>query len=164
MMGHSDEQEQLAFNAAFCSLVLAQCSKGYYKESENGLPIILSFLALPLLLHPETRQSLPFQITSTMGAFLENRPYVLPGLGERSRVLAPYTKAGIYFGSNNQLLVVDKTLGTLHCGPQAKVTKKFVEFLSVDSAEIFDKAIFVGRWFSQSGSPANIFSLWGVSP
>ena len=59
-------EERNLLNPGFCATLLWYAAQGYASERKMPMAIELSFLVLPLVLHLETRESLPRAITTSL--------------------------------------------------------------------------------------------------
>lgn len=148
------------YNPAFIALILAQAAIGHKKRASAPMPLSLAFLAAPIVLHGPTRQALPRQARSKMGAWLELHPVLRAGLGGRAASLVPAVRAGLRHGLRS---------GALNLGPaglaasKPKLSGAGVE-LSTEVDEILKRSEYVGGWFALSGAPSGIYALWRVKP
>ena len=95
-------------NPAFCSILLHNAVKGYQQEKNRGMPYPLLFLVLPIVLHRSTREALPKRIVTRLHIWLQERPEVRVGFGDRSRDLVLYTKEAITFGMQTKIISIGK--------------------------------------------------------
>jgi hypothetical protein len=153
-------EEAALFNPAFCAVLLECCAGDYIGEAERPLPFVLTFLALPIVLHKPTREALPAKKSSSLTTWMEHHPSVRVGFSERVKALSPVVREAMLFGVQHGRLALDRE-GAL------SVRTRRLPALSDDTAESEEckrKAHFVGRWFAASGSTATVMSVWGVSP
>src|SRR5215472_13597980 len=93
-------------NPAFCSLLLRECVRSYAKEALRPAEFSLLFIALPLVLHGDTRRSLPKTIATRHHAWLESHQSLRIGFAERCRALVPHVKEALVFGCRHRLLEI----------------------------------------------------------
>ena len=156
-------EERNLLNPGFCSLLLWHSAVGYATESEGAMPIELSFLVLPLVLHRETREDLPQNIKSSLPSWIAEYPLVQTRLGERARALRPFTREALLFGGSNGLL----SLSPDGVRANAAMTKRVVTGLKQASDEVracAKRAEFLGRWFEKAGDKETVMALLGVRP
>lgn len=158
-----DEQSRAVFNPAFLSLIIAIASDGYYEETKEELPILLTYLILPVVLHVRTRERLPSIITTSMGVWLERNPSVLAELSDRVTDSKMIVNSAIIFGCSNRVLELSTSSYRIKSGKYSKTTPKFVSSLSDDCQLALKTARYLGRWFGLSGSPQTILALWGYT-
>lgn len=154
------EQARL-LNPAFIAALIWACTKEYGNIDIQGIPYPLPFIAMPVVLHKSTRESLPRSISTSLAAWLEKNPQVHVRFAERATSLVPLVKEGLLFGANGQLLNVSSRIVA------AQRPSSMVHFLREASHEVNDcmsKAKFVGRWFASSGNYTTVMALWGVTP
>jgi hypothetical protein len=127
------------------------------------MAIELSFLVLPFVLHRETRESLPRNITTSLSTWLAEHPIVRSRLGERAAMLRSFTRDALVFGGSHDLLILDQ--GGIR--PNADMKKRVTTCLKSTSDEVRDcakRAEVLGRWFERAGGAETVMSLLGVRP
>lgn len=152
------------FNPAFCGVLIAKTVEAYSSTSGQGLPFGLAFLILPIILHPETRTSLPRGITTSLLSWIENNQVQLLGFSDRVRRLRPVTRESLTFDLTHGVLQLDDD-GALILG-QVRVssTPAALRPLTPDAKLCIQKSLFLGRWFAEAGTPSTIMATWGVAP
>lgn len=156
-------EERNLLNPGFCATLLWHAAQGYASERNTPMAIELSFLVLPFVLHRETRESLPRNITTSLPTWLAEHPIVRTRLGERSAALRSFTREALVFGGSHGLL----SLG--HDGVRANVNmKKRVNAglrpTSDEVRECAKRAEFLGRWLEKAGGTETVMALLGVRP
>ncbi|NEZ61063.1 three component ABC system middle component [Adonisia turfae] len=155
------EQARL-LNPAFLATLLWSCASGYSSVDDQGIPYALSFVALPVILHKPTRESLPNTSRTSLAAWLTQNPQVQIRFAERAASLVPLVKQSILFGADGRLLEVTP-LRILNAAKPSAMNR----FLRESSEEVkvcMKKAKFVGKWFASSGNYTTVMALWGVEP
>ncbi len=150
-------------NPAFCAVVLTSAVGGYVEEVQTGMPFVLPFLALPIVLHKQTRSALPGTIRTSMPAWLESNAEARIGFAERVRAIAPYAREALLFGSTRGAIGFSST-GTVVLGASQLGIKKFARSTTDETRACVEKARFVGRWFAGGGTAQTVLALWGVRP
>lgn len=126
------------------------------------MPYPLSFIAMPIVLHKSTRESLPRAISTSLVTWLGENPQVHIRFADRATSLVPLIKEGVLFGVNGQMLNVSSSRIAAATKPSS-----MARFLRESSDEVRDcmaKAKFVGRWFASSGDYTTVMTLLGVMP
>jgi hypothetical protein len=148
-------------NPAFCSVILRESILGYKEETNTGMPYVLSFLVLPLVLHKSTRDILPISISTKLHSWVHKNQYVRVGLDKRAQHLGLYTREAIIFSIRLEIIHISEN-------GQLNVSQKKCKRLELPSSSepviCQKKAYFVGRWFARTGDPAIIFAMLGVKP
>jgi hypothetical protein len=155
------EQARL-LNPAFLAALIWSSAEGYGSIDDQGIPYPLLFVAMPVVLHKSTRESLPQSSRTSLAAWIGKNPQVHVRFGERASSLVPLVKEGVIFGTNGKLLTVPSTRIIA-----AKRPRSMASFLKEASGEVNDcitKAKFVGRWFASSGDYTTVMAFWGVAP
>ena len=150
-------------NPAFTGVLLRQAVDGYVRESAAGMPFAIAFLVLPFSLHKGTSDRLPARVTTYVQQWVQDNRDVLVTFPSRMRTLLPYTREGIIFASQRQVLLIDGD-GLLQ--PGAKKPYGVSNYLSSSPriAESLKQATFMGRWLALSGTPTTLYSVLGVTP
>jgi hypothetical protein len=137
--------------------------QGYASERNKPMAIELSFLVLPFVLHRETRDSLPRNITTSLPTWLAEHPIVRTRLGERASTLRSFTREALIFGGTHSLL----SLGQDGIRANAEMKKRVAAGLKPTSDEVREcakRAEFLGRWLERSGGTETVMALLGVRP
>ncbi len=150
------------FNPAFTALLLAKTLAGYASGKPTGMPVVLSYLVLPIILHPDTRDALPRASSTNMYGWIAEHPHLKALFPARARKSIPFTQEAIRFGIIYGKLAV--------AGPSLDMgIRKFA--LSAAPPDATDevkvclqKAAFIGRWFAETDSPHTILATWGIRP
>lgn len=156
-------EERSLLNPGFCSMLLWHAARGYASERSVPMAIEISFLVLPVVLHKETRESLPTNIRTSLPTWLAEHPIVATRLGERAVTLRAFTKESLIFGGSHGLLAFaqDGVRGN------ADMRRRVNAALKVTSDEVLDcakRAEFLGRWLEKAGGPETVMTLLGVRP
>lgn len=155
--------EASLFNPAFLGAMLAQVAYGHDKESGVGLPWTLGFIALPAVLHRETREALPRSVGTSMAVWTRHHPLLVDTLPARSRLLRPRVGEALLFGLAHGLLVQDDGRLVTGVRRRRRASDPWRDPTD-DFRECASKATFFGRWCARSGMPATIYALWGARP
>lgn len=155
-------EEARLLNPAFLGAIVWACTEGYGSETAKGLPYALAFVALPVVLHRPTRDTLPSGIRSSLPLWLSDNPRALVGFAERASSLVPAVKAALLFASKGGLLSIAD--GRLIAQRRPKVMKTVEAETTDEVRQCFGKGRFVGRWFARAGNVDTVMALWGVAP
>jgi len=151
------------FNPAFLALLIERSAYGHRERSGLGMSWPLVFIALPAVLHKETREALPKAVNSSMAVWTAGHPLLVAALPDRASALTPYVREALLFALGHRLVRLegDRLL-------PSKLAKPPIDQPWREPTEDFracaTKASFFGRWCAVSGLPATIFALWGVRP
>lgn len=146
-------------NPALLAAVLGTAAQGYQKESDRGVPWMLSFVIAPMVLHRGTRNALPATTTTHLSTWLSRNPVLRAGFPLRAQGLVDPVREGIRFGLAHSILQLEgeRLLAQARRRPRGFRSPQDLE-------EIMRKANFVGRWLAKTDSPTTIFALLGVAP
>lgn len=146
-------------NPAFCSAILASCAMGYEVRAKAPMPLALAFLCLPIILHGDTRRSLPRSGNASLNNWLLEHREATIGFGKRASSLLPYSREALMFGCSRGILEV------VHEGLKSNVEKPASIYKQSQELESCAKAArYLGMWLADSGTPSTIYALWGVAP
>lgn len=146
----SPEVERL-LNPAFGCAVLAMAARRYSKQPAGhglGLPLLLAFVVLPLVLHGRTRQSIVQHNTGYgLHRFIRTHSETLAGLDRRVQGFRAFSQAAVTFGACNGLIELDDE--SLHIA----ATPAFLRALSAadldeDAIGTLRAADRLGAWFA----------------
>jgi len=154
-------EERNLLNPGFCAMLLWHAAGGYASERSIPMPIELSFLVLPFVLHKETREILPSNIRTSLPTWLAENPLVWTRLGERATTLRAFTKESLVFGGTHGLL----SFAQDSVGANADMKKRVNASLKATSDEVREcakRAEFLGKWLERAGSPETAMTLLGV--
>jgi Family of unknown function (DUF6521) len=156
-------EERGLLSPSFCALLLWHAARGHSGDAGVALPFETTFLVLPMVLHRETRESMPTAVTTSLAVWLEEHSLARSRIADRSRTLVPFTKEGLSFGGLHGFLLVDN--GSV--GANLDWKKKVTTSLRTCTDEVrvcAKRAEFVGKWFAKTGSAATVMALIGVRP
>lgn len=126
------------------------------------MTFVLVFCALPITLHPATRNRLPKTIITGLFPWIETNSDVRIGFGDRARNLTPYIRDGLLFASIHQAIDFE-TGGFLTTGPKRiSFRKRVLDDMTPDIRDTVNATRRVARWFAAAGDPATILAAWGV--
>ena len=164
MISWTDRPREVAYllNPAFFAAAIAEVAKGYQDEAARAIDLPLLFVALPLVLHPDTRAALPRSVITRHNAWLEDHQELRIGFSERCRAVAPYVREAIVFGGQHGVLTVTDD-GRLAVGAASRKARGLAT-ASQDVAATLKAAKFIGRWLASAGPTNTVFALWGVRP
>jgi len=156
-------EERALLNPSFFSLLFWHASTGHMAEGGAGLPFGTGFLVLPMVLHRETRESLPKMVTTSLPVWLDDNPLVRARLAERARTLVPYTREALLFGGTRGFFTVSQDRVSAEQGWKRKISAELRQATD-EVRSCAKRADFLGRWFARAGSPATVMALMGVRP
>jgi hypothetical protein len=156
-------EEANLLNPVFLALLMSRAAAGHQETIARGLPWALVFIALPAVLHQETRAALPRDVRGDMAGWVRAHPLLVEGLALRARALRPMVSEALLFGMAHGLVQRDGAL--LEAGRVKRRTAALPwRDPTDDFRECASRAAFFGRWCAVSGTPATIFALWGLRP
>lgn len=149
------------FNPAYCALVIRACSASYKQANGVGLPFALSFLALPLVLHPMLSIHLPATARTKLHVWLQEKPEVKYAFPRRVLETNRYTREALHFGMAHRGLEITKA-GRIVPGKTKAKPAVFSNNSSVSQAQL--RAALVGKLFAQLDNATSVFAMFGVRP
>lgn len=147
------------FNPAFIAeLVRRTC--GGYVEAAGPMPFALAFLAVPLVVYPDSRSTLNGASDTQLHTWITKHPGVRVSLAPRVRALTPYIRLGIAFGLTHRALgLTDRGELTV----LRRVKAKGAPTPAIDASDYMRGARTLGRWFGRVGEPSNVFLMLGLT-
>jgi ABC-3C biological conflict system middle component len=147
-------------NPAFCSLLLREAAKSYAARTHTELPVALSFLVLPIVLHRPTREMLPRTSRSKMHVWIRENAIVRIGFARRASELVPYTREALVFGMvhNSLKLGPEGAIGAGDAGDS------YSPATHTEARSCLNGATLVGKLFAAAGDAGTILVAWGVRP
>ena len=157
-------EEANLFNPAFCAVLLAKAAEEFTKKTQQPMPFPLAFLILPVVLHRATRDALPGSTVSALLTWIQDHRDQLVNFSGRVRSLQAITREAILFGMQHETLAVADS-GAIAVGARRQsATEKRTGLFTDEARDCVDRAGFLGRWFAAAGTPATIYSAWGIAP
>jgi len=156
-------EERALLNPGFCSCLLWHAASGYQAAVQAPLPFDLAFLVLPIVLHRQTRESLPRTTRTSFAVWVDEHPLARSHVADRARMLLPFSKEAMIFGGTHGLL--DLNGAVVWASPKWK--KRIVAELKTSTDEVRDcakRAEFFGKWLAGSGSSGTVMAILGVRP
>ena len=150
------------FNPAFTSLLLSRTLAGYSGGDGSGMPLVLAYLVLPIVLHPDTRDALPRAASTTMYGWIAEYPHLKALFPARARRSVPFTQEAIRFGIMYGKLAI--SAGSLVTGSHRYAQSAMPSDATDEVKLCLQKAAFLGRWFADTESPRTVLATWGVRP
>jgi len=163
LWGQRSREERALLNPGFCANLLWHAACGYAGVNRKSISFEESFLVLPLVLHRETREELPRSTRTSLAVWLDEHPLTRGRVTSRARQLIPFTKEALTFGGVHGFIRISG--GMLHADIDWKKAVTRVLKESSDEVRVCAKrAVFVGKWFAESGSSATVLSIIGIRP
>jgi len=154
-------EEAAHFNPAFCGELISRSARDYTTTRGTPIPLALTFLILPLVLHPVTRRVLPNKANTTFESWCANQQDILVGVPERVLALRPVTREAILFLTQLQALQV---IGDgISIGPNPMRLPAKPKHTTPEIDEIRRRAGLVGRWFASQPAVAPVLQAMGVT-
>jgi hypothetical protein len=155
-------EERRLLNPAFGGALVIRATLGYAKEGTSGLPYVYTYLILPLLLHPETRDRLPSTIVTKLVTWSERNGDVVAAIPQRVKELAPATRESLFLASTAGLISLGDT-GEIHPVLAEGELARFERTSGSSEVTIcMRKANFIGRWLATSGTVPTVLTALGV--
>ena len=156
-------EEAHLLNPAFCCVTMTLACAGYADVNARPMPFALSFLILPVVLHKNTRESLPRTSRTSMPAWLQQHGEARIGFSERLMALRAHTREAVRFGLEFDWMTVVSS-GDLQRATSNAVIGRATRSLRGDARDCVSRARFLGKWLASAGSTATVMALWGVRP
>ena len=145
------------FNPAFFGEICRRVSESYVKEAAKPMPFPLALLAMPLVVYPDSRQTLKPRSYDYLHTWITANPEIRLKLPRRCLELAPYVRLGIAFAMTQRSLEITETGGIR---PLRRARMKQIP--RIDTSDYFHGSRTLGRWFARVELDSNIFVMLGV--
>jgi hypothetical protein len=156
-------EEANLLNPVFLAMLATRAAVGHREIKADGLPWPLIFIALPAVLHRETREAMPRDVRGDMAGWTRANPFLVAGLAERASALRPFISEALLFGFAHGLVRHEGA-----CLEPGRLRNRSARVALREPTDDFkacaQRATFFGRWCASSGTPATIFALWGIRP
>jgi hypothetical protein len=156
-------EERVLLNPAFCANLLWQFGSAGGVNGLRRATFFECFVLLPMVLHAATREALPRTTRTSLSVWLEDNPTARGTIAHRARILAPFTKDALLFGGTQGLFHFEGDLLV----PRGDLSRKVKAALRRSTDEVracAKRAVFVGSWFCDAGTPTTVLALMGVRP
>ncbi|EKF86938.1 three component ABC system middle component [Methanobacterium formicicum] len=150
-------------NPAFCCVILTSSVIGYNTTKDEGFPLPLAFIVLPIILQAKTRIMLPRSTRTSLGAWIRENAHLRLSVQDRITPIKPYVQESILFGLLHEWLFLDEN-GRLKTQKTKTDVNKFLRELEGETRDCIKHSNLVGRWFAKAGSTETVMALWGVRP
>ncbi len=155
-------EEAALFNAAFCCELVARAAVDYDAARATALPIVFSFLIVPLVMHPGTRDILPGRASTAFGSWVVVHHDILVHVPDRVEKLRPVVREALLFGLQVGALRVDG--GGLAVGDRPMRLGARLATTTDEADAMRRAAALLGRWFGAQPEPAAVLQGFGVRP
>lgn len=155
-------EEAHHFNPAFCGALIYEFVRSFAKAKTATPSFALPFCALPIALHPATRDRLPRSTRTALYPWLEQNPDVLVGYADRVRNLTPYIREAMLYVAARQAIIFNDG-GTIAIGKKrASFPGSFLSETTPETRETVEAVRRVARWFAGAGETTTILAAWGI--
>lgn len=155
-------EERVLLNPAFCANLIWQFASAAGGEVRH-VTFLECFVLLPMVLHATTREALPRSTRTSLSVWLNDNPTARSAIARRARILVPFTKDALLFGSAQSLFHFESSDLIAHSDWTRKI-KSVVRRSTAEVQACMKRAAFVGTWFSETGTPTTVMALIGVRP
>lgn len=154
-------EEANLLNPVFLGTLIDRLATGYRASAAAGLPWPLIYVALPAVLHHDTRHALPTATTTSMAAWTRANPLLVEGVTERAPALRPVVSEALLFALAHALIA--RTGDRLEPGRRARRSRALAwRDPTDDYKSCAQKSTFFGRWCATAGTPATVYAFWGL--
>lgn len=161
-----DRPQEVAnlLNPAFCGRVIYHAIDGYAHQQQRQMPYALTFLILPLVLHPATRETIRGS-TRHFEVWLNVNQQIKVGLATRARTLVPYAREALTFLCQSKTIRVTEENACLEIRNRLREPKKRKTVAAAgDVRDCTQKAVILGRWLGRVNSSAAVYATLGLMP
>lgn len=155
-------EEANHFNPAYCGALVYEFVRSYKNAKRVSAPFSLVFCALPIALHPATRERLPETTRTGLLPWLEKNGDVRVGFADRARHLAPYVREAMRYALAHHAIMFSEG-GCVAVGDRrASFTPTALADTTTDVRETVEAIRMIGRWFAAGGDTTTILAAWGI--
>ncbi|RYY46939.1 MAG: hypothetical protein EOO06_13435 [Chitinophagaceae bacterium] len=149
------------FNPAFCGEVIRVAANGFTSQSNNDFPFAFSFLILPILLHKETRDSMPRTTRSYLFAWVEENDGLFYDFGKRTQGMVRFTREALSFSLMYRRIYITEN-GCIKANASKMKLRGKDGYEEYD--EILRKADMLGKWLGKTNDVKSIYSFFRITP
>jgi hypothetical protein len=150
--------EVALYNAAFLAMLLAAASRAYQRKRGTGLPWILAFLVLPMVLPRTIRAALPRRTSAYLVNWIRSNPLSVLELPSQAKAFSPYVREAMRFGLRHRYLALeDAFLSSSISDRQVDLTA------NGEAIEIVKAARLLGGWLAKEEA-VQVLAQFGVRP
>lgn len=154
------QEEAAHFNPAFCGELLTRTIDQFRRQADSAMPLVLSFLVLPLVLHPGSRRALPRRANTAFASWAGDQADVISILPDRVLRLRPVTREALLFLAQIQAISLGPSGIALGQRPMRLTARVSATTDEVDG--IRRAAGLLGRWFAYQSDSAAVLQTMGV--
>jgi len=155
------QEEAYLLNPSFCCILITAAVTGYHEIAKRGLPLPLTYMILPIILHRPTRDLLPRSRRTSFPMWIQDNAKVRILFYERLMSLKTFTNEAILFGWERRWLNIDNSASILSNQWENTIRREIQSFDN-EPKDCILKAMFIGKWFATAGPASTIMALWGV--
>ena len=153
-------EEAAHFNPAFCGELLVRTLDQFRRQADGAMPLVYTFLVLPLVLHPGSRQVLPRRANTAFASWAGDNTDTLSVLPDRVLRLRPVTREALLFLLQLQAISVNRD-GVWFGRRPMRLNAKLLA--TTDEVDWMRRAAgLLGRWFAYQSDSAAILQTMGV--
>jgi hypothetical protein len=159
------QQLRCLFNPAFSASLMCVAVRAYDCElpDGSGLPLIVSYLLLPLALHVDTRNVLPSTTRTSLTHWINQHPEIHIGLADRVAAFREITSEGIRYAIAGGIVRLSDAGGLVHV-PLKPRGLSAVKDASEEVSQCFKAATDLGRWFARVPDSEFLFRTLRIRP
>lgn len=150
------------FNPAYCGALIYEFVRSYKNARGMAAPFALVFCALPIALHPATRERLPDSIVTRLFPWLQKNLDVRVGFADRARNLTPYIRQALCYAVARRAIAFNDSGLVIVGSKRASFTPKALELATTEIRETVYATRKIARWFAAAGDTSTILSAWGI--
>lgn len=151
-------------NPAFSCVAIATFVFSYSKVKNEGMPLVLAFIALTVLLNEKSRNALPNTPRKSLANWLEKNFDKRLLLQEMIVPYRPYVQESILFGLMHEWLCLTSSGDLKTPFNEIHIKKIINKNFTGDTKKFLLHSKFLGKWFALSGTTETVMALWGVKP
>lgn len=127
------------------------------------MPLLMTYLLLPIVLHTETRKQFPATTKTSLTSWLGQHPQIHLGLLDRITSFRSITSEAVRFAISGGILKLTSS-GELIGVPRKPANLPTAIEASAEVTECFKVVKDLGRWFARVPDEAFLFRLFRLQP
>ena len=155
-------EEASNFNPAFCGELIYCMVQEFHKVCREPLNFAVAFLILPLVLHEQTRDSLPRKANTAFAGWVSDNTPSLAKLPKRVNYLRHISREALLFGLSCKILAIEN--GGIVPGPKKIRSASKLSATTNDTDQARKSSCLLGRWFATQATQSAVLQGMGVMP
>lgn len=155
-------EERRVLNPAFAGSLICRAASGFQETVQVGLPFVYSYIVLPIVIHPATRERMPVRTDTRLINWAERNPDVMTTFLRRVADLRNVSREGLLLITSSGMAEFGDCGSVKFTGADRAIRKAETSSPSSEVTDCMKRAHFLGRWLAVSGAPAAVLTALGL--